>query len=296
MLANAGVKRCYGIGGDALNPFIDALRRNGSVEFVPFRHEEYGVFAAVAEAYFTGSPVAVCGTAGPGGAHLFNGLMDGRKEGAPIIAIAGDVETSILDTFTLEELNPYKFFDTASLYTARVVNAKGAVSVFNTAILTAVLEKGPTVISLPGNIASMDVEVESTQITIPASPHLRPADADLNRLVEMIDDANTVAIFGGDGCRYARDEVIELAERLKAPVGYALRGKQWLEHDNPNAVGMTGLIGYGGAYGAIHEAELLLMLGTDFPFSEFLPGGRVTQVQIYKNPKPIARLTAPCLW
>src|SRR5271170_4528500 len=291
MLANAGVKRCYGIVGDALNPVIDALRRSGKIEFVHVRHEEYGVFAAVAEAYLTGNPVAVCGTAGPGVVHLFNGLMDARKEGAPIIAIAGDVETSILDTFTLEELNPYKFFDTVSLYTARVVNPEQARSVFNTAILTAILEKGPTVISLPGNIASMDVEVESTQISIPATPLLRPADADLNRLVEMIDDAKTVTIFGGDACRDARDEVVELAERLKAPVGYALRGKQWLEHDNPNAVGMTGLIGYGGAYNAINEADLLLLLGTDFPFSEFLPGDKVKKVQIDKNPKHIGRRT-----
>src|SRR5271155_665557 len=291
MLANAGVKRCYGIVGDALNPVIDALRRNGKIEFIHVRNEEYGALAAVAEAYLTGNPVAVCGTAGPGVVHLFNGLMDARKEGAPIIAIAGDVETSILDTFTLEELNPYKFFDTVSLYTARVVNPEQARSVFNTAILTAILEKGPTVISLPGNIASMDVEVESTQISIPAPPLLRPADADLNRLVEMIDDAKTVTIFGGDGCRDARDEVVELAERLKAPVGYAFRGKQWLEHDNPNAVGMTGLIGYGGAYNAINEADLLLMLGTDFPFSEFLPGPSVKKVQIDKNPKHIGRRT-----
>src|SRR5208282_2436071 len=149
MLEKAGVKRCYGIVGDALNPVIDALRRNGNVEFVHVRNEEYGTFAAVAEAYFTGNPVAVCGTAGPGVTHLFNGLMDARKEGAAIIAVAGDVETSVLDTSALEELNPYKFFDTASLYTARVVNPAQAHSVFNTAILTAILEKGPTVISLP---------------------------------------------------------------------------------------------------------------------------------------------------
>ena len=223
---------------------------------------------------------------------FFNGLMDARKERAPVIAIAGDVETSILDTFTLEELNPYKFFDTASLYTARLVDPEQARSVFNTAIRTAILEKGPTVISLPGNIAAMDVEVESTHITIPTTPLLRPADGDLNRLVDMIHDAETVAIFGGDGCRHAHDEVIELAEKLKAPVGYALRGKQWLEHDNPNAVGMTGLIGYGGAYGAINEAELLLLLGTDFPFSEFLPGKKVTKIQIDRNPKHIGRRTS----
>src|SRR6185295_17173731 len=122
MLADAGVLRCYGIVGDALNPVIDALRRNGRIEFIHVRHEEYGVFAAVAEACLTGAPVAVCGTAGPGVMHLINGLMDARKEGAAIIAIAGDVDTRLMDTSALEELNPYKFFDVASLYTGRIVN------------------------------------------------------------------------------------------------------------------------------------------------------------------------------
>src|SRR5580693_349767 len=291
MLANAGVKRCYGIVGDALNPVIDGLRRNGEIEFIHVRHEEYGVFAAVAEAYLTGNPVAVCGTAGPGVVHLFNGLMDARKEGAPIIAIAGDVETELIDTAALEELNPYKFFEAASLYTGRLVNPKQARAIINTAILTALLEKGPTVISIPGDVASANAADQSPEIRVPVTPLLRPSDADLNQLVKMINDAKTVAIFGGDGCRNARDEVIQLADRLKAPVGYAFRGKQWLEHDNPNAVGMTGLIGYGGAYGAINEAELLLLLGTDFPFSEFLPGDRVKKVQIDKNPKHIGRRT-----
>src|SRR5580698_3981729 len=143
MLANAGVKRCYGIVGDALNPTIDALRRNGKVEFIHVRHEEYGVFAAVADAYLSGSPVAVCGTAGPGVTHLFNGLMDARKEGAPIIAIAGDVETKLMDTSALEEMNPYKFFETACLYVGRVVNPDQARAVITTAILTAVTGRGP---------------------------------------------------------------------------------------------------------------------------------------------------------
>jgi pyruvate dehydrogenase (quinone) len=292
MLANAGVKRCYGIVGDALNPVIDGLRRNGRVEFIHVRHEEYGVFAAVADAYFTGDPVAVCGTAGPGVTHLINGLLDARKEGAAVIAIAGDVETSLIDTSALEELNPYKFFETASLYTARLVNPEQARAIINTAILTAVVEKGPTVISIPGDIAASDVPDRSAEITIPNPALLRPSDADLNRLVEMIEDAKTVAIFGGDGCRDAQDEVRQLAAKLKAPVGYSFRGKQWLEHDNPNAVGMTGLIGYGGAYGAINGADLLLLLGTDFPFSEFLPGHKVKKVQIDKNPKHIGRRTA----
>src|SRR6204780_3812216 len=167
MLAQAGVKRCYGIVGDALNPGIDALRRNGAIQFVPVRHEEYGVFAAVSEAYLTGHPVAVCGTAGPGVVHLFNGLMDARKEGAPIIAIAGDVETALIDPDALEELNPYKFFETASLYTGRLVNPEQARAIINTAILTAATEKGPTVISIPSDVASANAADQSSQITIP---------------------------------------------------------------------------------------------------------------------------------
>jgi pyruvate dehydrogenase (quinone) len=293
MLASAGVKRCYGIVGDALNPVIDALRRNGQIEFIHVRHEEYGVFAAVAEAYLSGNPVAVCGTAGPGVTHLFNGLMDARKEGAAIIAIAGDVETKLIDTAALEELNPYKFFDSACLYVGRVVNPEQVRAVVSTAILTAVVEKGPTVISMPGDIAAAKAPGDSRHaVTIPAPAVFRPADADLDKLAEMIEAAKKVAIFGGDGCRDAREEVLQLATRLKAPVGYSFRGKQWLEHDNPNAVGMTGLLGYGGAYKAIHNADLVLLLGTDFPFPEFLPGDDVKKVQIDKNPKHIGRRTA----
>jgi pyruvate dehydrogenase (quinone) len=292
MLEQAGVKRCYGIVGDALNPVIDALHRNGNIDFVHVRHEEYGVFAAVAEAYFTGNPVAVCGTSGPGVTHLFNGLMDARKEGAPVIAIAGDVETSIIDTSALEELNPYKFFDTACLYVGRLVNPEQARALITTAILTAVIDRGPTVISIPGDVAASEAPSVLHKVTIPVTPVFRPADADMERLAGMIEDAKSVAIFGGEGCRDARDEVIELANRLKAPVGYSFRGKQWLEHDNPNAVGMTGLLGYGGAYKAIHDADLVLLLGTDFPFSEFLPGDGVKKVQIDRNAKHLGRRTA----
>ena len=293
MLANAGVKRCYGIVGDALNPAIDALRRNGKIEFIHVRHEEYGVFAAVADAYLSGNPVVVCGTAGPGVTHLFNGLMDARKEGAAIIAIPGDVETKLMDSAALEELNPYKFFDTACLYIGRVVNPEQARAVITTAILTAVIDKGPTVISMPGDIAAAKASDDSShEVAIPATPVFRPADADLDKLAAMIEAAKKVAIFGGDGCRDARDEVLQLAARLQAPVGYTFRGKQWLEHDNPNAVGMTGLLGYGGAYKAIHDADLVLLLGTDFPFPEFLPGDDVKKVQIDSNPKHLGRRTA----
>jgi pyruvate dehydrogenase (quinone) len=292
MLQQAGVKRCYGIVGDALNPVIDALRRNGKIEFIHVRHEEYGVFAAVADSYLTKNPVAVCGTAGPGTAHLLNGLMDALKERAPVIAIAGDVETKIIDTSALEEINPYRLFDAAALYVGRIVNPAQARAVIGTAILTAVTEKGPTVISLPGDVAASDATFESRPITIPAAPEFRPADSDLHKLISLIDGAKNITIFGGEGCRHAHDEVVELASRLNAPVGYSFRGKQWLEHENPLAVGMTGLLGYGGAYQAMHDADLVLLLGTDFPFSEFLPGDAVKKVQIDINPKHLGRRTA----
>jgi pyruvate dehydrogenase (quinone) len=258
---------------------------------VHVRHEEYGVFAAVADAYFTGKPVAVCGTAGPGVTHLFNGLMDATKEGAPVIAIAGDVETSLIDTGALEELNPYKFFDAAALYIGRIVHPRQARAVISTAILTAMIEKGSTVISLPGDVAASDAPSGAYEVTAPVRPVLRPADEDVEKLAGMIQDAKTVAIFGGDGCREARQEVLALAGKLKAPVGYTFRGKQWLEHDNPYATGMTGLLGYGGAYSAINNVDLLLLLGTDFPFSEFLPADNVKKVQIDQEPKHIGRRT-----
>jgi pyruvate dehydrogenase (quinone) len=292
MMEQAGVRRCYGIVGDALNPVIDALHRNGRIEFVHVRHEEYGSFAAVADAYLTGKPVAICGTAGAGTAHLVNGLMDARKEGAPVIAIAGDVESSIIDTSAFEEVNPYKLFDAAALYIGRLINPEQARALIETAIRTAVTDHGPTVISIPGDIAASEAPSTIREISIPAEPVLRPSDANIQELANMIEEAKSVAIFGGDGCRDARDEVLALAGKLQAPVGYSFRGKQWLEHDNPYAVGMTGLLGYGGAYRAIHDAELLLLLGTDFPFSEFLPSKGVKKVQVDRNPKHLGRRTA----
>jgi pyruvate dehydrogenase (quinone) len=277
--------------GDALNPTIDALRRNGGVEFIHVRHEEYGGFAAVADAYLTGEPVAICGTAGPGVTHLINAMIDARKEGAPLIVIAGDVESAIIDTAALEELNPYHFFQTASLYTGRIVNPRQVRAVVQTAIRTALADRGPTVLSLPGDVALAPMAGSLDPVVRINAPILRPTDADLHRLAAMIDGAKRVTIFGGDGCRDAHDAVVSLAKKLKAPIGYAFRGKQYLEYDNPNGVGMTGLIGYGGAHRAMHEADLLLLLGTDFPFSEFLPDHGVAKVQIDREPKHLGRRT-----
>ena len=290
MLASAGVKRCYGIVGDALNPVIDALRRDGRVEFIQVRNEEAGVFAAVAEASLTGNLVAVCGTSGPGVMHLLNGLIDAQREGVPVIAIAGDTVSGLIDSGTIEEINPYTTFQIASLYTGRLVNPAQTRTVVQTAIRTALSEHGPTVIAVPGDVATGKVPDDSYQAVTHNPPLLRPSDEDLRRLAEMIDAAGSVTIFGGDGCRDAHDEVVALAEKLQAPVGYAYRGKQWLEWGNPNAVGMTGLLGWGGAYEAMQHCDLCLLLGTNFPLSDFYPK-KPKKVQVDLRPSNIGRRT-----
>ncbi len=290
MLAGAGVKRCYGIIGDALNPVIDALRRNGQIEFIHVRNEEAGTFAAVAEASLTESPVAVCGTAGPGVMHLLSGLIDARREGAPVIAIAGDTATGVIDSGTAEEINPYATFQVASLYTGRIVDPAQTRAVVQTAICTALSERGPTVISLPGNVAASKAPDGTYRAALYRQPLLRPSDSDLRALAELIDAAGSVTIFGGDGCREAHEEVVALAERVNAPVGYSFRGKQWLEWGNPNAVGMTGLSGWGGAYDAMHNCDLCLLLGTDFPFTDFLPS-KPKKVQVDRRASIIGRRT-----
>lgn len=289
MLESAGVRRCYGIVGDALNPVIDAMRRNGGIDFVHVRHEEYGVFAAVAEARLTGRPVVVCGTAGPGVAHLINGLLDARKEAAPVIAIAGDTETAMWDSDTVEELNPYKFFETASLYTGRIADPAQLPHVVGSAITIALAERGPTVISLPGDVAVRKAPKVTLPVALPATVPGPAGPEDLSAMAELIDAGDTIAIFGGDGCERAITEVRALSEKLRAPVGYTLKGKQWLEYDNPNAVGMTGLLGYGGCWEAVNKCDVLLMLGTDFPYPNFLPHDKVKIIQVDRNARHLGR-------
>ncbi|HET6480412.1 MAG TPA: thiamine pyrophosphate-dependent enzyme [Actinoplanes sp.] len=289
MLVSAGVRRCYGVVGDALNPVLEAMRRNGAIDFVHVRHEEYGVFAAVAEARLTGNPVAVCGTAGPGVAHLINGLLDARKEGVPIIVLAGDIESGMQDTETVEELNPYQFFAPAALYVGRLVNPHQLRTVVTCAVTTAVTRGGPTVLSIPGDVAAADAPAGRYEILLPRPQRASAPAEDVAAMAAMINDAETVAIFGGFGCADAQDEVRALAQKLGAPVGYSLKGKQFLEHDNPNAVGMTGLLGYGGCWDAINHADVLLMLGTDFPFSSFLPQKKVQVIQVDQDPSRLGR-------
>ncbi|MET8959180.1 thiamine pyrophosphate-dependent enzyme [Streptomyces sp. NPDC004074] len=289
MLVSAGVRRCYGIVGDALNPVVDAMRRNGQVDFVHVRNEEFGVFAAVAEAKLTGHPVAVCGTAGPGVAHLINGMLDALKEEVPLIVLAGDTETGLMDSETVEELNPYRFFAHAAVYVGRLVNPGQLRTVVTSAVTAAVTRGGPAVVALPGDTAAADAPKDRYEIRLPR-PVRAPAGAeDLAAMAEMINEAGTVAVFGGQGCAGAHAEVTALAGKLSAPVGYSLKGKQFLEHDNANAVGMTGLLGYGGCHHALQHADVLLMLGTDFPFAGFLPHGRTRIIQVDRNPERLGR-------
>ncbi|MFV0260218.1 MAG: thiamine pyrophosphate-dependent enzyme [Acidimicrobiales bacterium] len=291
MLVQAGVKRCYGIVGDALNPVIAALSRRDDIEFVHVRHEEWGAFAASAEAFLTGEPVAVCGTAGPGIVHLVNGLLDAFHERCPVIAVAGDIETSVMDLAPIEGINPKDLFQTASLWTGRVVNPHQARGVFSEAIRTAILDRGPTVIAIPGDIASADSPGGPIDLVVPTVPWPQPAEADLRAIADLVNAAGKVTVFGGDGCRDAGADVVALARKLKAPVGFSLKGKPWLEAGNPNAVGMTGLLGYGGCFHAVKEADLVLMLGTDFPFPDFLEAGGAKVVQVDDNAIRLGRRT-----
>ena len=289
MLVSAGVRRCYGIVGDALNPVIDAMRRNGAIDFVHVRNEEYGAFAAVAEARLTGRPVVVCGTAGPGVVHLINGLIDARREGVPLIVLAGDTDSSLLDSHMVEENNPYQFFQSTAVYIGRLVNPHQLRTVVTSALATAVSAGGPSVISIPGDVAAADAPEANYVVNLPRTPHPPASAADLAAIAAAVNEAETVAIFGGYGCIDAGKQVRALAEKLNAPVGYSLKGKQFLEHDNPHAVGMTGLLGYGGCWEAINHADVLLLLGTDFPFTSFLPQEKVRVIQIDQDQSLLGR-------
>src|SRR5580698_1629915 len=183
MLISAGVRRCYGIVGDALNPVVDAMRRNGEIDFVHVRNEEYGTFAAVAEARLTGRPVAVCGTAGPGAVHLINGLIDARREGVPLIVLAGDTESSLLDSHTVEENNPYQFFQSTAVYIGRLVNPHQLRTVVTSALATAVAAGGPSVISIPGDVAQADAPEDLEghfTVKLPRASHPAVSTEDLD--------------------------------------------------------------------------------------------------------------------
>jgi pyruvate dehydrogenase (quinone) len=280
-LAGAGVERIYGIVGDSLNPITDAIRRDGRIQWVHVRHEEAAAFAAGAEAQLSGKLVACAGSCGPGNLHLINGLYDAHRSGAPVLAIASHIPSSEIGTSYFQETHPTALFADCSHYCELVTNPKQMPRVLQIAMQNAVGRGGVGVVVLPGDVAGLPADDALSHGVTTDRPIVRPADVDLAALADLINNAGSVTIFGGAGCADAHDEVVALAERIKAPIAFAFRGKEHLEYDNPYGVGMTGLLGYGGAYDAMHQSDLLLLLGTDFPYVAFLPTNvRVAQVDI----------------
>ena len=281
-LANAGVQRIYGIVGDSLNPVTDAIRRNGEIQWVHVRHEETAAFAAGAEAQLTGQLAVCAGSCGPGNLHLINGLFDAHRSMAPVLAIAAHIPSSEIGTGYFQETHPDQLFRECSHYCELVSNPRQMPRVLQTAMQHAVSKRGVSVIVLSGDVAALEVPSESfARGLVTALPVVRPADADLARLADLLNKGRKVTLFCGSGCAGARAEVVALAQKLKAPVGYAFRGKEWVEYDNPCAVGMSGLLGWGAAYKAMHACDVLLLLGTDFPYDTFMPTNpQVAQIDI----------------
>jgi pyruvate dehydrogenase (quinone) len=272
-MVEAGIARVYGIVGDSANPIVDALRRHrGGIEFVHVRHEEAGAFAAGADAQVSGRPTAVLGSCGPGSLHLLNGLYDCNRNGAPVFAIATHIPSVEIGTGFFQETAPAAIFADCCRYVGTITTPAQMPRVSELAIQAAILGRGVGMVIVPGDVAAAEVHHDLVaHPIITERPVIRPTDADLDAAAALIAEAERVAIFGGEGTRHARREVLELAATLQAPVGYAYRGKDVLEADNPHAVGMSGLLGWGGAAAALDSCDLLLMLGTDFPYHAFLP-------------------------
>lgn len=289
MLVNAGVKRVYAVTGDSLNFINDAVRREGSIQWIHVRHEEAGAYAAGAEAQLTGGIACCMGSSGPGHVHLINGLYDAHRSGASVIAIASTVASFDLGTETFQETNTIKLFDDCTYYNQMATTPKQLARMLQAGIQTAIHRKGVSVIGLPGDIAKMDAEeVDTSTKNYKSVAVIRPNDENLRRLVSLIEKYNKITIFCGIGAADAHDEVVELSRKINAPVGYSFRGKMEIQYDNPNEIGMTGLLGLPAAFHSMHESDLLILLGTDFPYTQFMPTDcKIVQVDI--KPERIGR-------
>ncbi|MFJ8952576.1 MULTISPECIES: pyruvate dehydrogenase [unclassified Streptomyces] len=290
ILVRAGVERMYGVVGDSLNPVVDAIRRNDAIDWVHVRHEETAAFAAGAEAQVTGKLTACAGSCGPGNLHLINGLYDAHRSMAPVLALASHIPSSEIGLGFFQETHPDRLFSECSHYSEMISSPKQMPRVLQTAIQNAVGQSGVSVVTLPGDVADEAAPETSIETAIVTSrPSIRPGDAEIDKLVELIDGAGKVTLFCGSGTAGAHAEVMEFAEKIKSPVGHALRGKEWIQYDNPYDVGMSGLLGYGAAYEATHECDLLILLGTDFPYNAFLPQKDVKIVQVDVRPEHLGR-------
>ncbi|MBD2759317.1 pyruvate dehydrogenase [Yimella sp. cx-573] len=294
-LQEAGVRRIYGIVGDSLNPVVDAVRRTGGsakggIDWIHVRHEEAAAFAAGADAQITGELVACAGSCGPGNLHLINGLYDANRSGAPVIAIASHIPSAQIGQSYFQETHPDRLFTECSVYSELISTPTQSPRVVNAAIRHAVSAPGVAVITLPGDIADEDAAGEAPKYVPVVRGSLVPQEQDVRRLADAINSVERVALFVGAGIAGEHDAVVELAELIGAPIGHSLRGKEHIQFDNPFDVGMTGLLGYGAAAEGMDDAQLLIMLGTDFPYDQFLPD--VTTAQVDRNAEVIGRRTS----
>ncbi|MEU6736921.1 pyruvate dehydrogenase [Streptomyces physcomitrii] len=282
ILVRAGVRRLYGVVGDSLNPVVDAVRRTPAIDWIHVRHEETAAFAAGAEAQITGSLAACAGSCGPGNLHLINGLYDAHRSMAPVLALASHIPSSEIGLSYFQETHPDRLFAECSHYSEMISSPQQMPRLLQTAIQHAVGRSGVSVVTLPGDVADRPApERASEHALVTSRPTVRPGDAEIDRLAALIDEADRVTLFCGSGTAGAHAEVMQLAEKIKSPVGHALRGKEWIQYDNSFDVGMSGLLGYGAAYEATHECDLLILLGTDFPYNAFLPDDvKIAQVDV----------------
>jgi pyruvate dehydrogenase (quinone) len=272
ILKDVGVKQVFGVTGDALNFFVKAIEEQDQVEWVAMKHEGNGSFAAFAQGEL-GNTIGVCaGTTGPGALHLINGLYNAKKERTPVIAITGQVPLKKMGTSYFQEVDLQKMFDDVCDYQAVIRSPEQAPRIIQRAVKIALANRTVCRIELPSDIAEMDAESQEFIYKItPSDAVLVPADSSVLKAVQLINEAKRITIFAGCGCRLAAEEVLQLSRKLKAPITHTLKASDIFDHDKENVVGLTGLIGNPSGYNAVMNCDLLLMLGTDFPYSEFLP-------------------------
>lgn len=279
-LVQAGVRRVYGLAGDGLNPLAESLQRAQGLRWVHVRHEETAAFAASAEAQLTGRMACCCGSCGAGQLHLLNGLYDAHRSAAAVLALVSQPATFHLGSSYLQETTPACLFRDCSAYRETVCSAGQGAAVLAAAMRCARAQQDVGVVAVPSDIASQpSPEAPPLRGAVPERGSLCPDGASLQRMAAMLNEAPRVTFLCGIGCAGAKEEIVALARRLQAPVAYTLRAKDIMEGDNPYEVGMTGIMGWGGAPVAVADCDVLVMWGTDFPFAEFLPPhARVVQV------------------
>jgi len=291
VLAEAGVRRIYGVVGDSLNGITDSIRKRKSPEWIHVRHEEVAAFAAGAEAHLT-KKLAVCaGSCGPGNMHLINGLYDCQRNRVPVLAIAAQIPSREIGSGYFQETDPKHLFAQCSHYCELVSDPEQMPRVLEIAIQSALSRRGVSVVVLPGDVALRDAVEDTPRIRFTeAKPTVCPSEEEITILAEVLNRSNKVTILGGAGCAGAHAELIELAGKLNAPIVHAYRGKEFIEHDNPFDVGMTGLLGFSSGYHAMMNCDTLLMIGTDFPYQQFFPK-HATVVQIDVRGEQLGRRT-----